>query len=44
MLVNERYVLGHVTAATAALISRAAGGRSYGRADLKWQIPAAALA
>jgi len=30
--------LEHVAAATAALVSRAAGGRGYGRGGQKWQI------
>jgi len=34
---NELIVREHVAAATAALISRAAGGRGYGRDRALWQ-------
>jgi len=37
----ERFVREHVAAATAALISRATGGRGYGRGGRNWQIRAA---
>jgi len=38
MLINERLsAWSTIAAATAALISRATGGRGYGRADRFWQ-------
>src|SRR6185312_15913048 len=39
MLINERIVREHITAATAALVSRAAEGRGYGRGGPNWQLP-----